>query len=204
MKAFFALAPAAFCLFAIAGCSSSPALAQSPNTANTANTGCSTTGSYQIGPGDVLNISVWKNKDLDRVATVLPNGMISFPLVNDVQAAGLTPMQLQNTLNKGLQRYLTHPQVSVVVQKASNTTVSVLGEVNQPGSYPLQVGSTTVLDMLAKAGGLSNFANKGNISVLRKEANGTHRIHFRYYKAISQQPGATDFCVQPGDIVVIH
>ncbi len=204
MKLLSGLVPTAICLLSLVGCASVAKTASGPGRATAASTGCSTTGHYRIGPGDVLGISVWQNKNLDTVATVRPDGMISFPLVNDVRAAGETTMQLQKKLTTDLQQYLAHPRVSVVIQSTQGNTASVLGEVSKPGHYKMSNGKTTVLDMLAEAGGLTPFANKGEISVLRKKSNSTRRIHFRYYKAISNQPGAADFCIQPDDIVVVR
>jgi polysaccharide export outer membrane protein len=148
---------------------------------------------------------VWNNKNLDRVATVRPDGMISFPLINNVRAAGKTPTQLQKTVTQKLKRYVADPEVSVVIQKIHASTASVLGEVNNPGSYDMTQGGTTVLDMLAKAGGFTDFADRGEISVLRKTSDGnTQRIPFRYGQATSQHPGAANLCVQPGDIVIVR
>lgn len=172
-----------------------------------AGAGCPTVGasadSYKIGPGDVLHISVWQNKDLDRVVTVRPDGRISFPLVNDMQAAGQTPMQLQGAITKKLEHYLTNPQATVVVQQVNSFTVSVLGEVQHPGRYEMKSDAATVLDVLAQAGGFTNYANKGGIGILRHGSKGTQRIHFRYKKAVSGNPGKSDFCVEPGDVVIV-
>lgn len=181
------LAPLQFAMAAGAGCPTADA----------------SSGSYKIGPGDVLHISVWQNKNLDRVVTVRPDGMVSFPLVNDIRAAGRTPMELQGALTKKLGLYLTNPQATVVVQQVRSFTVSVLGEVQHPGRYEMRSDGATVLDVLAQAGGFTNFANKGDIGVLRKGPKGTQRIPFRYKKAISGNPGNSDFCVEPGDIVIV-
>lgn len=187
-------------LLLVAGCSSPVG----SSNAKTVTSGCSATSHYRIGPGDVLDISVWHNDNLNRTVTVLQDGTITFPLVNNAPAAGKTTVQLQNALAKALQKYVSHPRVSVVVQKTQNNTASVLGEVNDPGSYPVSVGHTTVLDMLAKAGGLTAYADKGNVSVMRKKGGDTRQIHFRYYKAVSNDPGSSDFCVRPGDLVMVH
>lgn len=158
---------------------------------------------YRIGAGDVLLISVWNNKDLERTATVRPDGMISFPLLNDILAAGLTPMRLQQDMDSSLKQYLTNPQVSVVVQAVNSFTVSVLGEVQKPGQYEMHSGRATVLDALALAGGLTPYANRSDIHVLRKEADGTQELPFHYGRAVSMRPGSADFCVDPGDIVIV-
>lgn len=159
---------------------------------------------YRIGAGDVLHISVWNDKDLERTVTVRPDGRISFPLLNDIPAAGSTAMQLQNTITSGLKQYITNPQVSVVVQEVNSFTVSVLGEVQKPGRYEMQSGKATVLDALAMAGGLTPYANNSRIHVMRDSATGkVQQIPFRYGRAISMKPGNADFCVNPGDIVIV-
>lgn len=159
---------------------------------------------YRLGPGDVLQISVWNNKDLERTLTVRPDGMISFPLLNDIPAAGLTAMQLQTKITSGLQQYITNPQVSVVVQAVNSFTVSVLGEVQKPGRYEMHSGTATVLDALAMAGGLTPYANRSAIHVMRDRAAGkAEQIPFHYGKAVSMTPGNADFCVNPGDIVIV-
>lgn len=155
---------------------------------------------YVIGPGDVLHISVWKDASLERVDTVRPDGMISFPLINEVQAAGLTPMQLQKTVSDRLRQYMSDPEVSVVVQEVHSFAVSVLGEVKTPGRYELK-NDATVLDVLAQAGGLSEFASPSKIVILRDEDGSKRRILFDYNTAVygTEQP----FYVRPGDIITV-
>lgn len=172
-----------------------------------ASAGCTAPGSdaaaYRIGAGDLLRIAVWNDKELDRTVTVRPDGNISFPLLNDVAAAGLTPMQLQGAMTSGLRRYVSDPQVSVVVQEIRSFQVSVLGQVQHPGRYELQSNSATVLDVLAEAGGFTSFAARTEVRVLRQGPDGTRRIPFHYRKAVSAAPGTADFCVQPGDIIIV-
>jgi len=158
---------------------------------------------YRIGTGDVLQISVWNKKDLERTVTVRPDGMISFPLLNDIRAAGLTPMQLQQDITAGLKKYITDAEVSVVVQAVNSFTVSVLGEVQKPGRYEMHSGRATVLDALAMAGGLTPYANRSGIHVLRESSEKPQQIPFHYGRAVSMKPDGADFCVNPGDIVVV-
>lgn len=169
--------------------------------------GCAAAGSgtavYRIGAGDVLRVSVWNNKDMDRTVTVRPDGMISFPLLGDVHAAGLTPMRLQEVMSEGLKRYMADPQVAVVIQEIHSFQVSVLGQVQHPGRYEMRSDNVTVLDALAEAGGFTSFASRSGIRVLRHESDGTRRIPFRYDKAVSHNPGNADFCVRPGDIIIV-
>src|SRR5713226_7645572 len=112
---------------------------------------------YLIGPEDVLDIAVWNNTDISRTVPVRPDGKISLPLLNDVQAAGLTPMQLRDVLIKLLTSYIPTPEVSVIIREVHSFKVSVIGEVKTPGRHELKSGAT-VLDVLAMAGGLGEFA----------------------------------------------
>lgn len=159
---------------------------------------------FHIGAGDVLHISVWNNKDLERTVTVRPDGMISFPLLDDIPAAGSTTRQLKAKVTAGLKQYVTNPQVSVVVQTVNSFRVSVLGEVRNPGRYEMHSGQATVLDVLAMAGGLTPYATPSRIHVMRGSGGGeVKQIPFRYGKAISMHPGNADFCVDPGDIIIV-
>ncbi len=157
---------------------------------------------YRIGPADVLQISVWKNESLSRTVPVRPDGMISLPLVNEVRAAGLTPMQLRDVLRKKLTEYLPHPEVSVIVMEMHSFMVSVLGEVKKAGRYQF-AGPVTVLDVLARAGGITAFASPSDLYVLRHEGGVMKRIPFNYSKVIAAPGVNSDFFVQPGDIVVV-
>ncbi len=157
---------------------------------------------YRIGPEDVLYVAVWKNESMSREVPVRPDGMISLPLLNDVQAAGLTPMQLREVLVRRLAEYMPTPEVSVIVQEVRSPKVSILGEVAHPGRYELK-GRTTVLDLLALAGGLTEFASRPRIVVLRGKGARVDRIRFDYGKAMSD--GAQENLeLLPGDIVLVR
>lgn len=158
---------------------------------------------YTIGQGDVLHVSVWKDATLDRTLTVRPDGMISFPLINDIQASGQTPLSLQKTITDKLKQYIAEPEVSVVVQEVHSYAVSVLGQVKTPGRYELKNEDTTVLDVLAQAGGLTEFASSSNIVVLRT-VNGTRsRLRFDYGDAVAGKDGQAAFFVHPGDVILV-
>jgi polysaccharide export outer membrane protein len=159
-------------------------------------------GEYLVGPGDVLHISVWKDATLDRIVTVRPDGMISYPLLSDVQASGLTPMQLQKNLTDKLKQFMADPEVSVVVQEVHSFAVSVLGEVKTPGRYELK-GQATVLDVLAQAGGLSPYASASRVVILRDEDGVKKRILFDYNAAVSKQAAEQVFYVHSGDIIMV-
>lgn len=158
-------------------------------------------GDYRIGPEDVLTISVWKNDALGGEMPVRPDGMISLPLLNDVQAAGLTPMELRDVLVKRLSEYMPAPEVSVIIKEIKSPKVSILGEVTHPGRYDLR-GRTTVLDLLALAGGLTEFASRSRIVILRASGPGPNRIRFDYGKA-TQDGAKENIELRPGDIVLV-
>src|SRR5687767_8688879 len=117
---------------------------------------------YRIGPEDVLHVSVWSNEAMSRTVPVRPDGMISLPLVNDVQAAGLTPMELRQQLMKRLAEYMPHPEVSVIVTEVRSFKVAVIGHVPKPDRYELR-SAATVVDVLAMAGGFTEFASRSRI-----------------------------------------
>ncbi len=159
-------------------------------------------GDYRIGPEDVLDISVWNNTAISRTVPVRPDGRISLPLLNDVQAAGLTPMQLRDALNKKLAEYIPTPEVSVIVREVHSIKVSVIGEVKKPGRHELK-SRATVLDALAMAEGLGEFAARGRIIILRPDGNTLKRIPFNYNKVVSTDGELENFMLQPGDIIVV-
>ena len=159
-------------------------------------------GEYRIGPEDVLDIAVWNNTTISRAVPVRPDGWISLPLLNDVQAAGLTPMQLRDILAKRLAAFMPSPEVSVIVREIKSFKVAVIGEIKTPGHYELK-SRTTVLDILAKAGPFSDFAARRRIVVLRLNGQAMKRIPFNYDKVIAADGEHENFFLQPGDIVVV-
>jgi polysaccharide export outer membrane protein len=159
-------------------------------------------GEYRIGPEDVLQIIVWKNDTLTRNVSVRPDGKISMPLLDDVQAAGRTTRELRELLTKKLAEYVAAPEVSVVVTDVRSMKVSVIGEVPRPGRYELK-SKATVLDVLAMAGGFSQLASRTRIVVLRPDGDKMKRIPFNYNKVITAGGETENFYIQPGDIVVV-
>jgi polysaccharide export outer membrane protein len=159
---------------------------------------------YVIGVEDVLSITVWREADLSRTAPVRPDGKISFPLIGQLQAAGQTPLQLQQKLTASLDSYIASPEVSVIVQDARSQRVNVVGEVNRPGIYPLSK-PMTVLDALAGAGGLRDFAKPNKIFILRTNPDGTRqRIRFNYRNVLHGMNGPDQNTeLQPRDTVVV-
>jgi polysaccharide export outer membrane protein len=121
---------------------------------------------YTIGPEDLLDVTVWNNAAISRTVPVRPDGKISLPLLDDVQAAGLTPKQLKGDLARRLAKYISAPEVSVIVREIHSLRVAVLGEVNKPGRYDLK-SRASVLDAIALAGGFSPYAARSKLVILR-------------------------------------
>jgi polysaccharide biosynthesis/export protein len=160
------------------------------------------TKEYLIGPEDVLDITVWKNcPDLCRTVPVRPDGKLSLPLVNDVQAAGMTPMDLRQHLTDQLAEYIPSPEVSVIVREVHNFKVAVVGAVKMPGDYEIK-SQATVLELIARAQGLTEFSNRDKIVVLRQNGAKTERIKFNYRK-VAEGDDQDNFYVRAGDIIVV-
>jgi polysaccharide export outer membrane protein len=157
---------------------------------------------YKIGPEDVLAISVWKNEAMSRVLPVRPDGMISLPLLDDVMAAGLTPTELRNVLAQRLAEYVPSPAVTVIVNDVKSFKVSVIGEVVKPARYELK-SRTSVLDVLALAGGFTQFASRTRVVVLRQEGEKRVRIPFNYNRVTNDSSGEEDLYLRPNDIVLV-
>lgn len=159
---------------------------------------------YRIGPEDMLHIAVWKNDAVSRTVPVRPDGKISLPLLNDVQAAGLTPEELQAVLVKRLSDFIQpSPEVAVIVTEVRSFKVSVIGEVSRPGRYELR-SWTTVSDVLALAGGFTPFASRSRIVILRTDGNGIKRIPFDYKKLLdSGGAEGVSIYLHPGDTVLV-
>ena len=156
---------------------------------------------FRIGPEDVLDVQVWKNEELSRVVPVRPDGMISLPLVNDIQAAGLTAVELRQAITQRLAEYVPSPEVSVMVREVHSVKVAVLGAVRMPGHYEVK-SSATVLELIARAQGLTEFADRGRIVVMRQTGTETTRIPFNYRK-VAEGSEQDNFYVRPGDIIVV-
>jgi len=162
----------------------------------------SSDSSYLIGPRDVLDISVWKEPDLTRAVPVRPDGKISLPLLNDVQASGLTPMQLAAQITNSLQKYVTNPEVTVIVTETNSQRIYILGEVSHTGAYTLIPGMT-VLQALSNAGGPTPFAHVSKIYVLRQENGKQIKLFFNYKEAIKGKETQQNIALMPGDTVVV-
>jgi len=157
---------------------------------------------YLIGPEDILDISVWDNASVSRVVPVRPDGKISLPLVSDIQAAGLTPLELRDAIRRSLAAYIPASEVSVVVREVHSLKVSVLGEVNLPGRYEVKSVST-VLDAIALAGGFNAFASRDRLLIIRQTGSATERITFDYTKFVKLSKGGQAPPLWPGDLVIV-
>src|SRR5438094_2022079 len=157
--------------------------------------------SYIIGPEDTLFVSVWKEPDLTATLPVRADGMISLPLLNDVQAAGLTPMQLAASITEKLKKYVSDPHVTIVVTAMNSRRVYMLGEVLHTGPMAL-TPNMTILQALAQAG-FSQFANTKGIYILRVENGKQVKLPFNYKQVIKGQSMDQNIVLKPGDTVVV-
>jgi polysaccharide export outer membrane protein len=157
---------------------------------------------YVIGPDDQLSIVYWREKDMSADVVVRPDGLISLPLLNDVQASGLTPDQLRQTIAKGAAKFIEDPTVSVVVKAINSRKVFITGQVAKAGPYPL-AAPTTVLQLIATAGGVSEYANKKKIVVVRKENGKEITLRFNYEDVMKGKNMAQNIELKPGDSVIV-
>jgi polysaccharide biosynthesis/export protein len=157
---------------------------------------------YSIAPEDVLTIDVWKEPEISRTVPVRRDGKISLPLLNDVQAAGLTPTQLSSEIVEKLRATVVHPQVTVIVMQMSGQRIYILGQVNRGGAYPL-VPDMTAMQALSVAGGFTPFANLKKIYVMRTE-NGEAKIFPINYKELaSGRKSQQNIHLKAGDTIVV-
>ncbi len=157
---------------------------------------------YKIGDLDVVRIDVWKEPDISRTIPVRPDGKISLPLLNDVQAAGLTAMQLAGSIRDGLTKYLTNPSVTVTITEINSRRVYITGDVMRTGAIPL-LPNMTVLQALASAGGFTQFAKLKDIYVLRTENGQQVKYAFNYKEALKGQRPERNILLKPGDLIVV-
>jgi len=175
--------------------------AAKPTQASSANT-IATDPDYKIGPQDMLRIDVWKEPDISRIVPVRPDGKITLPLVNDVQASGLTTNQLAAKIAEGLKKYITSPQVTGGVTEINSRRVFVSGEVARPGAFPL-LPNMTVLQALSSAGGFTPFAREKKIYILRMEDGRQVKHPFNYKEAVSGKNVEQNIILEGGDIIVV-
>ena len=157
---------------------------------------------YQIGPGDVLQISVWKEEGMDQQILVRPDGEITFPLIGEVQAGGLTTRALSFALIEKLKKYIPHPSVTVSVTQAVSNKVYVIGKVNRPGEFAA-TAYMDVLQALTMAGGLTPYADSDEIKIIRRTESGTKMKLFDYDEVISGERLEMNIILKAGDTVVV-
>lgn len=159
-------------------------------------------GLYQMGPEDLIQVLVWKNEALTKTVSVRPDGWISLPLVGDIKAAGLTPMQLKATIVEKMKEFVADPNVTVIVEDIRSFKVFIVGEVARPGAYNLK-SETTLMQALAIAGGLTQFASRTKITILRKEGGKETGIKFNYNEVASGSDVSKNLQLRPGDTIIV-
>lgn len=157
---------------------------------------------YVIGADDTIRVSVWKEPDMNVTLPVRPDGKISMPLLNDVQAAGLTPTQLADQIRDSLKKYVTDPQVTVIVTQINSQRIYILGEVTRAGAYPL-LPNMTILQGLSSAGGFTQFANLKKIYMFRTESGKQVRFPFNYKDVINGKSQEENVVLKAGDTIVV-
>ncbi len=158
--------------------------------------------SYVIGLGDVLEVFVWRNEQLSREVTVRPDGKISLPLIQDIQAEGLTVLQLRDEITRRLDEHVNRPRVTIIVSQINSYKVNVLGRVVRPGVYPI-TGNTTLLEAISMAGGFTEWANKREITVITHQGGQKKKIRVNYKKIASGKDPGQNIILKRGDTIIV-
>jgi len=158
--------------------------------------------SYIIGPQDVLEIQVWREPDFSRQVLVRPDGKITFPLVDDVQAAGMRTMDLKHVLAEKLEGFVDNPEVTVTVLESHSKNFYIIGKINRPGTYPLSP-DMTVLQALSVAGGFAEWADKDSIRIIRRSGGTEEIIGFDYDKIMSGKNLEQNILLEPNDTILV-
>ena len=166
------------------------------------NTAVEVPADYVVGESDSLNITVWKEKDLNQTVMVRPDGKISYPFVNEIKVSGMTPTQIQSLLEEHLKSYLVAPHVTVTVTEIRSRVVYITGEVAKPGSYSL-ISPMNVLQLIARANGLNGYAKRSKIFVLRQVEGRQVRYRFNYDHVVRGKETNQTIELRPGDTVVV-
>lgn len=159
-------------------------------------------GDYRMGPGDVLEISVWKNQELTRQVTVLPGGKISFPLLGELMVANRTAAELRGELEQKISKFMREPNISVLVQQVNSMLVYIIGKVNRPGRLVLN-DDINVLQALSMAGGLATYAKPGKIKIFRKGPAKTAIFTFDYDEVSKGENLDQNIVLERGDVIVV-
>ena len=158
--------------------------------------------SYQIGPNDILNIFVWKETELTRDVTVMPDGKITYPLIGEITAQGMTASELKKVITDKLQSFVTAPEVTVIVKESRSQVVYTVGKLTKPGPYPLAPGMT-VMQALSAAGGFTEWADTKNIIIVRREGGKETQLRFNYKEYTSGEKLEQNILLKPGDTLVV-
>lgn len=164
--------------------------------------GVTTSAEYVIGAGDVLGVKFWQQDGMSGDVVVRPDGKISVPLLNDVQASGLTPQQLSDQLAGDAKRWVQDPNVTVIVRQINSRAVYITGRVMRAGRYPL-TGTTSILQLIAIAGGLDDWANAQNVILMRSEQDRLVSHRFNYDDVVERKDLAQNIELQPGDTIIV-
>ena len=165
-------------------------------------TGVATGADFVIGPQDVLGVLFWRDQEMSGDVTVRSDGMITLPLIRDVRAAGLKPDELADRIQQAARAFISQPSVTVVLRQMNSRKVFITGEVTQPGAYPL-ASSMTVMQLIAIAGGLTEFAEPKNISIMRVDGSETTTFDFNYKDVARGKKREQNIVLKPGDTVVV-
>jgi polysaccharide export outer membrane protein len=155
-----------------------------------------------VGDSDVIRVNVWKEPEVSQTVVVRTDGNISLPLINEVKVSGMTPLQIQDMVAEKLKGFLNNPQVTVTVMEIHSKRAFITGEVARPGTYSLNA-QTTVLQLIAQAGGFTPFAKKDSIVVLRTEDGRQSRLKFKYKEVVQGKKTEQNIALHPGDTVVV-
>lgn len=159
-------------------------------------------GRYKLGPGDVLEISIWKDDSLRREIVVPPDRVISFPLAGDIDVSNMDVAGLREEVAKKLHEFVPDATVTVLLLKINSLTAYVIGKVNQPGQFPINM-DTTVIQLLSMAGGLNPFASGADIMILRKDGAETVKLPFNYDRVTEGKNLEQNIVLQRGDVIVV-
>jgi polysaccharide export outer membrane protein len=159
-------------------------------------------GPYVIGPGDILNIYIWKETELTRDITVMSDGRITFPLIGELTAAGRTLGELRQAIAERAAKYVTAPEVTVILKESRSRRIYTIGKLNRPGPYPLEA-VMTVLQALSTAGGFTEWADTKSILIIRREAGKEVQIPFNYKDFIAGKNTEQNILLKPNDTIVV-
>jgi len=179
-----------------------PAASDAAKPADTAKPAEVVPAGYIVGDSDIIRVNVWKEPEVSQTVVVRTDGNISLPLINEVKVSGMTPLQIQDMVAEKLKGFLNSPQVTVTVIEIRSKRAFITGEVARPGTYSLNA-QTTVLQLIAQAGGFTPFAKRDSIIVLRTEDGRQSRLKFKYKEVVQGKKSEQNIALHPGDTVVV-